>query len=229
MPARLVPAGARWCPLVPLPLHLLPSAAPVPDCRGWPPLVRCPSCGCPLVPAVPVENDLSISYKCVISMCENMTAFQMRRTPRDKIVQPPNCQKAIGSGALQETKSCNRPRNTSKCNQPPQVPTVGSRTRRTTREWKNKAQAPESESNKMFDQLGRRANPSPCRRVNTVLPPPPLISTISSSFGIHVALVSAVSYCASSASSDLDHLLLTWHTCSTCQCSLVQKSICCTS
>ena len=40
------------------------------------------------------ENDLSISYKCVISMCENMTAFQMRRTPRDKIVQPPQLPKS---------------------------------------------------------------------------------------------------------------------------------------
>ena len=72
---------------------------------------------------------------------------------------------------------------------------------------KNDAQAPESERNKMFDQLakqnietnGRRANPSPCRLVNIELPPPPLISTITSSFGIHVALVSAVSFKGRSA------------------------------
>ena len=34
--------GARWCPLVPMPLPL-PAAAPVPGCRGWPPFIRCPS------------------------------------------------------------------------------------------------------------------------------------------------------------------------------------------
>ena len=70
-----------------------------------------------------VENTLSISYKCVISMCDNMAAFQMRRNLRDKIVQPPQLPK---SNRFRRT-----PRD--KIVQPPRPP-KSNRIRRTPRD-----------------------------------------------------------------------------------------------
>jgi hypothetical protein len=62
-----VPAGARWCPPVPLSLPLLPAAAPVPDCRAWSPLIRCRlvlSRWCPLLPACAFDFAFAFARCC---------------------------------------------------------------------------------------------------------------------------------------------------------------------
>ena len=131
----------------------------------------------------------------VTLQAENVKTKQSHPTPFKKTCH------ATDATANKQAVTAYRTRNTSKCSHRRcQLSAIGPGAQQEND--KNDAQAPESERNKLTEHCAkhniktnsRHANPSRCRIVNIELPPPPLISNITSSSGIH-----AVSFTGRSA------------------------------